>query len=206
MATATVNKHQARTQVTREELLLAAEEIFVRDGFEGAQVEEIAVLAGRTKGAVYAHFENKEDLFLAVCGERTKAHIQRFVDMLRNCKTADDKLNRFREFYLDLPRYRAWALLSLEFKLYHIRHPEALERLRHRVSDKREEREIYQHIFGAGSKKHRSKFELAAAALWSVLEGLVVESCFEPELLSEQTLRKLLGTIFDSLLMPSRSE
>ena len=31
----------------------------------------IAAAAGRTKGAVYAHFKNKEDLFLALFEQRT---------------------------------------------------------------------------------------------------------------------------------------
>jgi AcrR family transcriptional regulator len=59
------NKHQLRTETTRRELLDAAEEVFVRDGFEKARLETIAAAIGGTKGAVYAHFENKEDLFIA---------------------------------------------------------------------------------------------------------------------------------------------
>ena len=35
-----------------ERLLNAAEEIFVRDGYEAAQLDEIAATAGRSKGAV----------------------------------------------------------------------------------------------------------------------------------------------------------
>ena len=46
----------ARTKETRKLLLEAAEKVFIRDGFEKAQVAQIAAAAGRTKGAVYAHF------------------------------------------------------------------------------------------------------------------------------------------------------
>ena len=42
---------QARTKETRKLLLGAAEKIFVRDGYEKAQVAQIAASAGRTKGA-----------------------------------------------------------------------------------------------------------------------------------------------------------
>jgi AcrR family transcriptional regulator len=58
-----LNKNERRTKETRDLLLRSAETIFVRDGYEGAELGEIASLAGRTKGAIYAHFENKEDLF-----------------------------------------------------------------------------------------------------------------------------------------------
>jgi AcrR family transcriptional regulator len=37
----------------------------VRDGYEKAQVAQIAAAAGRTKGAVYAHFRNKCANFLS---------------------------------------------------------------------------------------------------------------------------------------------
>lgn len=54
---------------TREALLDAAARTFARDGFAGARVEEIAVEAGVTTGALYAHFAGKEALFLAVFEE-----------------------------------------------------------------------------------------------------------------------------------------
>src|SRR6266702_1981816 len=53
-----VSKHELRTRETRELLLHAAETIFVRDGYEGAELGEVAALAGRTKGAIYAHFKS----------------------------------------------------------------------------------------------------------------------------------------------------
>jgi AcrR family transcriptional regulator len=71
MTTQKVNKHELRTRETRELLLHAAEKIFVRDGYEGAELGEIAALAGRTKGAIYAHFKSKEDIFLALVEHHT---------------------------------------------------------------------------------------------------------------------------------------
>lgn len=75
MSTEILNKHQLRTQETQTRLLDAAEEVFVRDGYEGAQLTKIANVAGRTKGAVYAHFKSKEDLFLALFEHRTRGYI-----------------------------------------------------------------------------------------------------------------------------------
>jgi AcrR family transcriptional regulator len=65
------NKNELRTKETRELLLRAAGTIFVRDGYEGAELGEIASLAGCTKGAIYCHFKSKEDLFIALFAERT---------------------------------------------------------------------------------------------------------------------------------------
>ncbi len=68
------NKHELRTQETRALLLTAAETIFVRDGYEGAKLGEIAALAGRTKEAIYAQFKSKEDVFLALVEARTNCY------------------------------------------------------------------------------------------------------------------------------------
>ena len=40
--------------------------MFLRQGFHGASLDEIAEAAGYTTGAVYSNFKGKDDLFLAV--------------------------------------------------------------------------------------------------------------------------------------------
>ena len=59
-------KPQERTAITRDLLLSAAERVFAHRGYEKAQLEEIAQASGFSKGALYAHFKSKEDLFLAL--------------------------------------------------------------------------------------------------------------------------------------------
>jgi DNA-binding transcriptional regulator YbjK len=49
---------------TRAALLDAAAEVFARRGLDGATLEEIADVAGFTRGAVYHHFASKDELFL----------------------------------------------------------------------------------------------------------------------------------------------
>lgn len=55
-----------RSATTRAALLTAARELFTERGFAGAAREEIVERAGVTRGALYHHFANKEDLFRAV--------------------------------------------------------------------------------------------------------------------------------------------
>src|ERR1700753_3398387 len=50
----------------REQILLAAKDVFLEAGFERASMDVIAARAETTKRTLYAHFENKEKLFLAV--------------------------------------------------------------------------------------------------------------------------------------------
>jgi len=67
---------ERRRQRTREALLDAAAAVFARRGFHGASLDEIAETAGYTRGAIYKHFQDKEELLHEVCvqwNERTFA-------------------------------------------------------------------------------------------------------------------------------------
>ena len=59
---------------TRAALLRAALAAFAERGYEGASIDTIAATAGLSKGAVYANFPNKLDLYLAVKLDR-QAHV-----------------------------------------------------------------------------------------------------------------------------------
>ncbi len=51
---------------TREQIIDAAEELFLTRGVARATLEQIAQAAGVTRGAIYWHFRNKTDLFDAM--------------------------------------------------------------------------------------------------------------------------------------------
>src|SRR5919106_5975705 len=61
---------------TRTCLLEAATKVFTRRGLEQASVDEVAEEAGYTKGAFYANFKSKEELFLAMLDERFGERIE----------------------------------------------------------------------------------------------------------------------------------
>ena len=50
---------------TRARIIDAAQEIFARDGFVGAKMQEIADLVGIQRPSLFYHFKNKEALFVA---------------------------------------------------------------------------------------------------------------------------------------------
>mgnify|MGYP000311867750 FL=1 len=55
----------------KEEILIAALNLFARDGYEAASVSQIAGELGMTKGALYRHYKSKKDIFNCIV-ERMK--------------------------------------------------------------------------------------------------------------------------------------
>jgi AcrR family transcriptional regulator len=128
---------ERRRQQTREHLLAAAAEVFAARGFHGATLDEVAAVAGYTKGAVYSNFKNKEDLFLALF----KANYDREMDAIRGA-LADSEVPpeaRISEFVALIRDQTAQAgrnfnLLYQEFSLYAARNPAVREEL-NRIDD-----------------------------------------------------------------------
>jgi AcrR family transcriptional regulator len=60
---ASTPRWQRRPEARAEEILDAALEVFGRSGFDRAKIEDVARLAGVSKGTVYLYFDSKEALF-----------------------------------------------------------------------------------------------------------------------------------------------
>lgn len=52
-----------KSEEKRESILVAAADIFLREGFDRCSMDSIAAAAGVSKQTVYSHFDNKDELF-----------------------------------------------------------------------------------------------------------------------------------------------
>jgi AcrR family transcriptional regulator len=57
---------QRRGEELRRHVLFVAKDVFLESGYERASMDTVAARAGTSKRSLYAHFESKERLFLAV--------------------------------------------------------------------------------------------------------------------------------------------
>lgn len=90
---------------TRESIIDAAIAVFHEHGVARPSLSEVAKLAGVTRGAVYGHFENKADLFGAIC-DRIRLPTEAVADP--ECKACQqDPLGSLRAAWVDL--YKAAA-------------------------------------------------------------------------------------------------
>lgn len=71
-------------------ILAAASRLFVERGFEAVSMDAIAAKAGVSKATLYAHFENKEALFLRILTDHVAEFSRRFAIPERFDATRDD--------------------------------------------------------------------------------------------------------------------
>ena len=120
----TSRRHQEeRTELTRRRLLKAAEAVFIRDGFQAAKIEDIAKAAGYTRGAFYANFQSKEDLFITVAERELKGLTDKLRTAVLSESAVDKKAKAVLQTVQESAAARRWALLLLEFDLFFLRQP-----------------------------------------------------------------------------------
>lgn len=123
---------ERRLEHTRALLLDAAEDLFARKGFSGSALEAIADAAGYTRGAIYAHFGGKEELFLAVIERQRQRFLDGFADVISSSHQLDElKIEELARRWADLMSNTGadQAALGHEFTLFLLRSPKARERL-----------------------------------------------------------------------------
>ncbi|WP_075998182.1 TetR/AcrR family transcriptional regulator [Salaquimonas pukyongi] len=78
------NGAETRIRRSREKILAAAEEVFLRHGFLGTNMDAVADKAGVSKQTVYAHFKSKEALFIEVVEAMTGGAAQEIGEYLED--------------------------------------------------------------------------------------------------------------------------
>ncbi|GGT86797.1 TetR family transcriptional regulator [Actinomadura citrea] len=94
MVTATPDARPRGTRLPRlarrKQLLGAAQEVFVAQGYHAAAMDEIAERAGVSKPVLYQHFPGKLELYLALLDEHAEALVKIVREALES--TTDNKL------------------------------------------------------------------------------------------------------------------
>lgn len=187
---------QERALVTREQLMKAAREIFTRIGFESARIEDIAAKAGKTRGAFYDNFRDKEDVFFAIFEEDIERDQARVIEELSVASNLDQRVEVLARHLEELFRDRQRVLLNLEFKMYVIRHPQKRKRLSQLYAEMSlrcsmtKINTLFPELIGAPVEKRRR----LTAEMGAVIDGLALNSLFNPEGLTDTQRKRLLRT------------
>jgi AcrR family transcriptional regulator len=200
-----------RSERTRAGLLKAAEVVFARDGFEASRIEDIAAAAGRSRGAFYANFATKTEVFLAL----------RALLMQRRAREVRELLEPIS---LDEPggeeaRYQAvigyvlaqicdtqTLLLQMEFKLFALRHPQMLDELseKHLEAALSVNKHELAHLFETRGETE-DEIRSNTLAIEAILEGFALNAMFSRRGLTEERIGELVPELLSKVFkrMPS---
>ncbi|MGH0032646.1 MAG: TetR/AcrR family transcriptional regulator [Myxococcota bacterium] len=110
-----------RKAAVHSRILKSAREIFFRDGFNEASLDEIASRAETGKGTLYRHFESKAELYVAVLAENGTAFEERMRESVSGDGPAIERIRQiglfYRRYWLDHPEHFGifWAVHSQAF-------------------------------------------------------------------------------------------
>ena len=83
----------------RAQLLAAAQEVFVANGYHGAAMDEIAETAHVSKPVLYQHFPSKRDLYLALLDSHLSALTELMLGALNSTTDNDERVQAVMRAY-----------------------------------------------------------------------------------------------------------
>lgn len=89
-----------RQEERRQEFLRAASQMFFKDGFAGANVDDVIAMVGGSKRTLYSYFGNKEELFTAVIRDISIRAMAGLVDESTCKSTLEETLSEIGTRYL----------------------------------------------------------------------------------------------------------
>ncbi len=90
------NKHQKLPEAVRRAAILeAAHKLFNQHGFQKTRMDDVAALAGLTKGGLYFHFKDKQSLYEAVLFDCTDRMTQIIADISAMDLPPDEMLSTY---------------------------------------------------------------------------------------------------------------
>ncbi|MGD0647663.1 MAG: helix-turn-helix domain-containing protein [Acidobacteriaceae bacterium] len=190
---ASPSQQAMKSERTRTELLRAAEVVFARDGFEASRIEDIAAEAGRSRGAFYANFANKTEVFLALRSLATRRRARALRERIQDVKDEEERYKAIIHYVVEQICDTQTQLLQIEFKLFALRHPELLADLaeKHLEASTSVNRQELSDLFPEKNEK-LAETRCNTLAVEAILEGFALNARFSPRVLDPSRMREIV--------------
>ena len=90
-----------KAEKTKQFILETAAPLYNKKGISGVNIDDVLAETKLTKGCLYGHFENKDDLTVQVVDLMLKKVSDRIHQAVSNAKTSRAKIFTFLDFYKD---------------------------------------------------------------------------------------------------------
>jgi len=175
---------QERKAETRAKLLAAAADLFADQGIDAVSVDAVAGAAGRTSGAVYAHFGSKQGLLLALLDSWKDSVL---AVLLAEVAVSDSPAGQLAAVWSNVSDdsdedSARWPVLEQELWLRAARDPEVADVLRVRNAEalRYSARQLDGWTTAVGARPAASPAELAVLVK-ALLTGLALQKRLTPE-------------------------
>ncbi len=197
---------EERKAETRARLLAAAAELFAEQGIDAVSVDAVAEAAGRTSGAVYAHFGGKQGLLMALLDSWKDSVLTVLLAEVAVSDSPRGQLGAVWDNVADTAGESSgsWSLLEHELWLRATRDPEVADVIRVRNAEARRysARQLAGWAASVDARPTAAPEELAVLVK-ALLTGLAMQRRLDPGSVSDdlavQGLSTLLGLPEDTL-------
>jgi AcrR family transcriptional regulator len=189
---------RAEGRDARKALLEAAMDAFARLGYRDATVDEIAALAGYSKGAFYWHFSSKDDLFFALLEERIDRPWFEAIEFMERASPEQDIApDGSRRFVEVLRGERELLLLDQEYWAQAARDPRLRVRYAKRQAKLRSAlgRAIAARLEHLGAPPLQSPDDMATTFM-GLVRGLGQEKLIDPDGIPDALLGDTFALIY----------
>jgi AcrR family transcriptional regulator len=185
---------------TRTALLRSAAKLICRKGITQASVDDVAKDAGYTKGAFYANFKSKEELFLVMLDEKYAAELERLQEGLTGSDLPTEDIRHAAEEFIRFAwSDPQWPKLYFEFTAYAARNSDFRQEL---LTRDRKIREQMAEVFRAWAAGYGVTppipVEDLAMMTFCMANGFLMGQMIEPEL-GEELYGTMMTIFFQGL-------
>ena len=195
-----LTREESRAQ-TRATLIAVGRRHFLRYGLGGAVAEKIAEDAGYSRGALYANFDGKEELFLAVIREEQARHLNVFRSLLKEEPSSKKRLKKMRDTIADLLTDRDWIVLRAEFEAGALRS----ERIRQSFVEVHRQQirdggDLVRDLLRSSEVTSSLKPDDFITVIINLAHGLAVTQRILGAEIAQKSTRTLIQSLFDHLI------
>lgn len=191
-----LTREQSKDQ-TRERLLNAAQSIFLKKGYVAASVEDIAAVAGYTRGAFYSNFHSKAELLLELL-ERDHASVQGDLRQIFEGGGTREQMEAtalayYRRMHIDKRCFLLWVEAKLQAARdpkFRVQFNQFLEETRTRMAD------IIRAFAERSGTPLRLPAETLALGLMCLCDGVQSYYATDPQPVSAEAAEAVLAGFF----------
>jgi len=164
--------------VTRERILKSAEELFLAKGFAATTVQDIAVHAGYTTGAIYSSFGSKAHVLAEVVRRRTAVQRKVWETAVEPGQSPSEAAAAMGVALREATFEPEWYAALFEFFSYTARHPELREEM---VGSLKDVNPLMVEVLGAVSASPPLPLERLASVVAALMRGLAWTWVVDPD-------------------------